>query len=291
MTVVAPSAAEYLGQSSGTRMAARTLLSALLLYGLTAQGLRGQEAASGPVTLEYVAHASFIIESPEGTRLLLDPFADRVWLGYDFPEGLEYDAVAITHPHYDHDGGEYRGMSVPWPEGTPVYRDAGRVQFGDMGLVGTPGRHADPYGKEFGQKNVIWVVEVGGLRIAHLGDNGPLTEAMVQGVLQDGPIDVLLIPVDGVEHIITFDVVAEVRAGLSPRVTVPMHYRIPELEPGDGPSDLGGIDPWLSSREGVRRLDSHVLRVAGPDDLGDDRIVVFRPSPLVVRPEAEPGGR
>jgi hypothetical protein len=58
------------------------------------------------VTLEYIAHAAFVIEA-DGTRLVIDPYNGARWLGYEFPEGVEADAVAITHPHYDHDAGYY----------------------------------------------------------------------------------------------------------------------------------------------------------------------------------------
>ena len=101
-----------------------------------------------------------------------------------------------------------------------------------------------------------------------------------------GRIDVLMLPVDGEEHILTYDAVDRILEELRPRYVVPMHYRIPELEPGDGPSDLGPIDPWLEGREGVRRLRSNVWRVGDGGD-GDGGVVVFQPSPAVPRP----GGR
>ena len=47
-------------------------------------------------------------------------------------------------------------------------------------ITGIRGKHADPWGKEFGQTNTIWLLELDGLRIAHVGDNGPLTEANLQ---------------------------------------------------------------------------------------------------------------
>ena len=44
-------------------------------------------------TIEYIAHACFVIEAEGGERLLVDPFASKVWLGYDFPELPPVDAV------------------------------------------------------------------------------------------------------------------------------------------------------------------------------------------------------
>lgn len=248
------------------------------------EGASAQRTESPRVTIEYIAHASFMIESASGTRVLLDPYADQVWLGYDFPVGLRYDAVAITHPHYDHDGGEFRGMEVPWGPETPVFRDAGRYDVGDLRLIGVDAKHADPYGKEFGQKNVVWIIEAGDVTIAHLGDNGPLTPEVVQAMHDVGSVDILMLPVDGAEHILTFEAVHEVIEALAPRVVIPMHYRIPELEPADGPTDLGPVDPWLESRPAVRRLDANVWPVESLEGIERGTVVVFRPSSDVPRP-------
>lgn len=226
------------------------------------------------VGLEYIAHACFRVHSPEGQRILLDPFASRVWIGYDFPEGIQADGVIITHPHYDHDGGEFMGRPVTWPSAATVIRDPGDYVMGDVKVHGIPGKHAGPYGKEFGQKNTMFVVEVAGVRILHLGDNGPLSPQNIEAL---GRVDVLLIPIDGEEHLLKNAEVEAIRAGLRPRVLVPMHYRLPDLETqADRPKDLGPIDPWLVGQSHVTRLNGSrmVLRASALQDT--PQIVVFR---------------
>src|SRR5262245_23905919 len=83
---------------------------------------RAQNSArdNRPVILEYIAHACFRVTSPLGKQLLIDPYASRIWLGYDFPPNLRADAVLISHPHYDHDGGESKRRPVPWSSNSPV---------------------------------------------------------------------------------------------------------------------------------------------------------------------------
>jgi L-ascorbate metabolism protein UlaG (beta-lactamase superfamily) len=212
----------------------------------------------GAVTIEYIAHACFRVISPSAKQILLDPYASRVWLGYDFPPNLHADAVLISHPHYDHDGGEAMGRTVPWPQNTLVLRNPGTNRIGDVTAVGFAGKHADPWGKEFGQINTIWMLEVGGLRIVHLGDNGPLRDDTIQ---QLGRVDVLMMPIDSQFHILKADEIAAIRRRLSPSILIPMHYRHDDLESVTGsPEALGGIEGWAKGELGVRHLNTHTLK-------------------------------
>jgi len=238
--------------------------------------------AAPAIEIEYIAHASFLLRADDGTELLIDPYASRVWLGYDWPDGIEPDAVLITHPHYDHDAGRYRDMPFPWSDDVPVVDAPGELTLGAFTITGVEGKHADPYGMEFGQLNTLMVIEAHGVRIAHLGDSGPLTESMIAGL---GEVDVLMMPGDGVDHIISPETTAAILAALDPEVVIPMHYRLPDLEiEEDSPSDLGNIEPWLNGRSGVQRLGSHVTRVSPADLAGKPRILVFDHAPYVRGP-------
>lgn len=238
--------------------------------------------ASTEATIEYIGHACFVVESSKGTRVLIDPYASRVWIGYAFPDDLVIDAVFISHPHYDHDAGLSMGRTFPWKPDVPVYRDPGSYEIGDIEIVGFKGKHADPYGHEFGQKNTIWLLKVDRLRIAHLGDNGPLTR---QNVDELGRIDLLMIPIDAFEHILKNDEIRGIRDAVKPRIVIPMHYRIPFLEPRpDRPRDLGPIDPWLAQEEGVVRLKENKETFTPKSMPSTSTILVFQPSPKMDSP-------
>jgi len=227
----------------------------------------------GQVAIEYIAHSCFRIHTARGARLLIDPFASRVWLGYDFPRRLAADAVLITHPHYDHDAGVFIGQPPPWTPDVRVLRDPGAYKVSDVTITGIRGKHADPWGKEFGQTNTIWLLEVDGLRIAHVGDNGPLTEANLQEL---GRVDILMMPIDAKHHILKEAEIQAIRKALHPRILIPMHYRLPDLEPsGDTPEDLGEISPWLAGQDNVVHLDSNVATFTAASLLPSQVVVVF----------------
>jgi L-ascorbate metabolism protein UlaG (beta-lactamase superfamily) len=241
------------------------------------------EAIAEPgIEIEYIAHASFLLRAPDGTELLIDPFASRVWLGYDWPEGIDPDGILITHPHYDHDAGRYRVMPFPWAADVPVMDSPGSQTFGDFTVTGVEGKHADPYGMEFGQLNTVMVIEAAGMRVAHFGDNGPLTADMIAGI---GPVDVLLLPGDGVYHIISEETTQAVLAALSPKIVIPMHYRLGDLEiEADDPSDLGDVDPWLEGRERVERVGGNVTTLREGELPTELTFLLFEHAPYVTAP-------
>ena len=211
------------------------LPAAVLLSAVTASA-HAQEAV-GP-TVEYIAHAAVIVESASGTRVLIDPYNGDMWMGYRFPEGLAVDAVLSTHPHYDHDASWYLDAS------TPVFQHPGSYRVGDIGLEGIEAEHAgaarflaqgaEPY-------NTIWVLEVDGVRFAHLGDNRSPSAEDIRGI---GGADVWFVT--------PFTPAAEVRAvarDAGVRIVVPVHYRLPELAAPN--YRLATAEDWLADERDV----------------------------------------
>ena len=50
--------------------------------------------------------------------------------------------------------------------------------------------YAGIYGREFGQVNMIWRLEIADLTIVHWGDNGPLTPELAAAI---GDVDILML--------------------------------------------------------------------------------------------------
>ncbi len=240
------------------------------LLNVATAALLSTSAIQAAAQIDYIAHACFRIESDAGHSVVIDPYNTNRWLGYHFPADVAADAVLITHPHYDHDA------SYNFSSDVPVFRAAGEYTVGDIKIVGLAGSHAEPYGKEFAQLNTVWLVEVDGVRVLHVGDSGPLSDEIVNHV---GRVDVLMLPVDDLDHILKRDEIAQMRRRLKPSVVVPMHYRLEQLS--KLPESVGPIDQWLKSQPNVRNLKSSTVQLS-PDSLGTKpEVYVFQPSSRV----------
>ena len=68
--------------------------------------------------LTWLGHAAFLVESPNGVRIAIDP-----WIGNNprFPKGFEWgklDVIAATHGHFDHFGDD--GIALAKKTGATV---------------------------------------------------------------------------------------------------------------------------------------------------------------------------
>lgn len=163
--------------------------------------------------LTYLGHACFLLESDLAKKLLMDPFDDS--MGYPVPS-MPVDVVTISHAHHDHNDLSHI------PNAPIVIREAGRQAVEGFAVEGIDSFHDAEGGAKRGS-NVIFVVEVDGIRIAHLGDLGHALSA--EQISRLGHIDVLLIPVGGYYTIDAEEALAVARA-IAPRVAVPMHYAV-----------------------------------------------------------------
>jgi L-ascorbate metabolism protein UlaG (beta-lactamase superfamily) len=195
-------------------------IAACLIFGAASPSL----AESKHVILRWHGQSFFEIESSRGTHIILDPHAIDAY-GRISVRG---DLVLISHYHNDHTqvevvedrakakiivGLKGAGKKIDWNLVDETFRD---VHVRTVGVY-----HDTAEGMERG-KNAVFVIEVDGLRIVHLGDLGHLlTEGQIK---QIGPVDVLLIPVGGVYTINGAEAKKVVEQLKPTQYVVPMHY-------------------------------------------------------------------
>jgi len=149
-----------------------------------------------------------------------------------FPPGLGYtlgkqtaDIVTVSHQHPSHSydqgiNSEHRLVKGP-----------GEYEISGVLILGISTYHDSVKGQTRG-KNTIYLMEIDGVNVLHLGDLGhALNDQQAEEI---GNVDVLLLPVGGV-NTINAAMAAEVIRKLEPKMVVPMHYKTekgsPDLEP------------------------------------------------------------
>jgi L-ascorbate metabolism protein UlaG (beta-lactamase superfamily) len=193
--------------------------------------------------IQWLGHACFLVTSSDGTRVLTDPFDKSV--GYPVP-AVEADVVSTSHSHFDHN-------SVSVVKGSPkVVRNAGESAAAGISFLGVSSYHDDAGGAKRG-RNIIFVWEMDGMRLAHLGDLGhTLTDDQVAEI---GKVDILLIPVGGT-YTIDAKQATKVVQQLSPKLVFPMHYKTDAIS-----FPIAGVDEFLAGKDNVERAKENFVLV------------------------------
>lgn len=181
--------------------------------------LRAAAPQPGTVRIRYLAHSSFVITSPDGTRVLTDPY-------FDFSPKSLPDAVTVSNFHETHTAtGPFEGK-VPIIYGAREDGSGAIVNrlLQGIRIFGYPqamAQSAPPY-----YVNTIFVFKAGGLCIAHFGNArlGPSP----QQIRALGKIHVMMLPIDGM-WTVPHEVAAQLARRIGPNVLIPMHFLGPEL--------------------------------------------------------------
>lgn len=173
--------------------------------------------------INWLGHSCFRIKGKEAV-VVTDPCHPS--LGYPLGK-LRADIVTVSHSHPGHSfieavDGEYRQIKGP-----------GEYETKSVFVTGIATFHDKSQGSERG-KNTIYLLEIDGVTLCHLGDIG---HALSSGIEEElGDVGVLFLPIGGV-NTIDSTVAAEIVRSLAPKIVIPMHYKTPaltkELEPLD----------------------------------------------------------
>ncbi|RAI02256.1 Zn-dependent hydrolase [Acuticoccus sediminis] len=231
----------------------------------------GLPEAKGPAELAFFGSSAFRITSPAGVSIMIDPWRNHPaggwdWYLYDFPK-TEVDIAISTHAHFDHDGLHLVSANVI------LDRLVGTFAFADVTITGIADKHVSdsthnawnwanltrsltpmetlPPHNWRSFDNSLIIVETGGVRILHWGDNRPDPPEHVWEMI--GPVDVALLPVDGSEHVLSYAQADAVAARLGAKIIVPHHYFIWDVL--HRASTMQPPDAWVNGRPGSVWLD------------------------------------
>ncbi len=173
-------------------------------------------AAPDALTITFLGHASFEIETPAGVRAVTD------YNGVNIPADPP-DIATMNHAHATH----YTLHPDPRiPHVLHGWRENGVVPafdlvVRDLRVTNLPTNIRDGAGGTEAYGNSIFIFESAGLCIAHLSHLHHLLEPADVAAL--GHIDIVMAPVDGAYTLALPDLLT-VLDQIQPRVVLPMHY-------------------------------------------------------------------
>lgn len=185
--------------------------------------------------LQWCGQACFLFTSEKGTKILTDPFNKH--LGYSVPR-YQVDSITVSHNHYDHN----YIRAVPNHETIPIFREPGKYLVEEISILGLESFHDNKEGKERG-KNTLFLFQIDGLSIAHLGDLGQILSSWQLKEL--GKVDILLVPIGGT-YTLGAKEASLVVDQLKPSITIPMHYQTETLR-----YPLDPVEPFLKGKEKI----------------------------------------
>ena len=165
--------------------------------------------------IEWLGHSCFKVTLKDGTRILFDPYDDRI--GHAL-QSVETDIVTISHAHSDHNNlscvsGDYTVVDKP-----------GVYTFGDLTIEGISTWHDKVQGAQRGQ-NICFVLTIHGIRLCHMGDIGDIPSGDIFGKLKG--TEILLIPVGGKLTIDACEAL-QICETIEPNIIIPMHFQTAE---------------------------------------------------------------
>jgi len=191
--------------------------------------------------IKWYGHASFLITSDEGMKLITDPYESGAYGGQLAYGKIQdhVDIVLTSHDHADHN-------DVKDLPGSPeVVKGSGSKTLKGISIKGIPTYHDPSKGSERGA-NTIFNIVVDGIRVCHLGDLGHVLSD--QEVAEIGPVDLLMIPVGGY-YTIGPKEATRVAEQIKPKVLIPMHFKTPKCG-----FPIAPVDDFLKGKSNVKRL-------------------------------------
>src|SRR4030042_406738 len=206
--------------------------------------------------ITWLGYSCFRIKGKEAT-VITDPYPPGMGYSLGRPQA---DIVTVSHSHEGHSytqgvSGDYRVIKGP-----------GEYEIKETFITGIATWHDADQGQKLG-KNTVYLLELDGITLCHLGDLGhQLSSELIEDV---GDIDVLLLPVGGVSTI-GGSTAAEIVRRLTPKVAIPMHYKTPALK-----KDIEPVDKFLKEMGIKEKVSQHKLSVSRSNLPASTQVIVL----------------
>ena len=242
----------------------------------------GLRESTDEVAITYYGMSAFKITTPKGLELFIDPWKNPcdpswggIWYGMRMPM-THCDIGFVTHSHFDHNA--YEMLDA----GMTIKNFGGEYTFADFKVTGLLDKHivetqSPVYTKEVMEKlypfpnvdpkdrdNSILLIETGGLRIVHWGDNRQNPPQDIWDKLQD--IDIVILPVTDDGRTLTPEWADKIAKKMNAKVIIPSHYYFEGINiPGAG-WDKTAIEYTKSHDHTL--LDTHTINLS-PEKVKD----------------------
>lgn len=211
---------------------------------IAAQVYGGVHEDSGEVTITFYGNIAFEIVSPRGVKMFIDPWRNDItgmyppWYVRDMPI-TRTDIAMVTHAHFDHDAVDRLHADAVLERMTGVFKLA------DVRITGIAEKHVCETQGEFEYRqlvinfidedpcppnetlqwdNSLYVIETGGLRILHWGDNRQNPPDRVWQMI--GEVDIAILAVSDDGHILSQEWADVVMKKLNAKIVIPGHYYV-----------------------------------------------------------------
>ena len=213
--------------------------------------------------VKWLGHASFLISSDAGIKIITDPYPQGSGLSYT-PVKETVDIVTVSHDHFDHNC----VSSLP---GQPeVITGSGAKNVKGIQFKGIATHHDESQGKERGN-NTIFCFSVDGVKLCHLGDLGHrLDKTQINEI---GEADILFIPIGGF-YTIDSKMAGMVIDDLKPAVAIPMHCKTAKCN-----WPLNTIEDFMSGKNNVNKTNSSEIEFQTGKLPQPTEIVILEPAP------------
>lgn len=196
--------------------------------------------------ISWYGHSCFKIQTKpqrgsEEVTIFTDPFDKSI--GLKPPQGSA-DIILISHSHSDHN-------NTKTIKGEPFTIEAGgEYSVKEILIEGINSYHDQEKGALRGL-NTIFTIKSENITICHLGDLGHiLNEDQVEKI---GDVDILMIPIGGI-YTLNAEEAEKVIGQIDPKIIIPMHYKIPDLNLDIDGKDKFAKEIGLETENGISKF-------------------------------------